>query len=84
MRLPTSERPFLTINQCCEALGLVKIKHGKRIYLRTMIDDAIRSGRLKSYAVSRGKRKSKHLIDPDDLKRFLLEHQFKPERRIAK
>lgn len=54
MKLPTADRPFLTVNQCCAALGLVKIKHGKKTYLRTMIDDAIKSGRLKSYCVAPG------------------------------
>jgi len=81
MKLPTSSDPFLTVNECCLRLGLFYKRNGKTVYLRTVIDNALRSGRLPSYVISSGKRKKKHLINPRDLARFLEENRFKPSRR---
>ena len=79
MKLP--DRPFLTVNQVCELLGLSKTVQGKTLYQRRIVDDAIKSGRLKAYCLSRGKRKSKFVVHPDDLKKFLEDCKYK-ERRM--
>jgi hypothetical protein len=80
MKLPTTDRPFLTINAVCEVLGQVTIKQGKRIYRRKIVDEAIRTGRLKAYCLARGKRKSKYVVHPDDLKKFLEGCEYKESR----
>src|SRR5262245_21478472 len=75
MKLPN--RSFLTVNQVCELLGLCKTVEGQTIYHRRVIDDAIKSGRLRAYCLSRGRRKSKFVVHPDDLKNFLQGCQYK-------
>lgn len=71
MKLPTREEPALTVGEVCKALGL-----GRKI-----IDNAINSGRLKAYCVSRGKRKRKFIVLPEDLRAFLKSCQYTPSGR---
>jgi hypothetical protein len=81
LKLPPSSDPFLTINECCIRLGLFYRKHGKTVYRRTMVDNAIRDGRLRAHCIGRGKRKKKFIINPRDLEKFMESCVFKPERR---
>src|SRR5215510_1020174 len=81
VKLPSSSSDsLLSINEVCLRLGLFYRKNGKTVYLRTMVDGWIKSGELKSYRVAQGQRKSKYLVHPDDLRKFLEAREFRPSR----
>ena len=82
MKLPTPEESALSVNDVCRSLGLVDIApDGTITYRRKIVDAAINSGRLKAYCLTRGKRKRKFVVLPEDLRRFLTACEYKPNGR---
>ena len=82
MKLPSPEESALSVNDVCKALGLVDIAaDGTVTYRRKIVDAAINTGRLKSYCLSRGRRKRKFVVLPEDLRQFLKSCEYKPCRK---